>query len=98
MVDVERPFNKVLSIGLGRLGLPATKHVKQRGFDSYGYDIDRKTIEYAEKTAGIRQAADFGNEDFDVFIISVSTHKPDDIFSSQMDGILTIALEEKGGL
>jgi len=49
MVDVERPFNKVLSIGLGRLGLPATKHVKQRGFDSYGYDIDRNAMEYAEK-------------------------------------------------
>ena len=44
MVDVERPFNKVLSIGLGRLG-----HVKQRGFDSYGYDIDRNAMEYAEK-------------------------------------------------
>jgi len=51
-----------------------------------------------KKTARIRHAVDFGSEDFDVFIISVSTHKPDDIFSSQMDGILTIALEEKGGL
>ena len=48
-------------------------------------------MEYAEKTAGIRQAVDFGSEDFDVFIISVSTHKPEDMFSSQMDGILTTA-------
>jgi len=45
----QRPFKKVLSIGLGRLGLPAGKHVKQRGFDSYGYDIDRNAMEYAEK-------------------------------------------------
>lgn len=31
-----------------------------------------------------------GSEDFDVFMISVSTHQPDDIFSSQLDRLLCI--------
>ena len=91
MADVDKRFDKVLSIGLGRLGLPVAKYVKQRGFDTYGYDISINAMEHAEKTAGIKQAVDFGSEDFDVFIISVSTHKPDDIFSSQIEGILTTA-------
>jgi UDP-N-acetyl-D-mannosaminuronic acid dehydrogenase len=34
---------------------------------------------------------DFGSEDFDVFIICVSTHKPDDMFSPQINGLLSIA-------
>jgi UDP-N-acetyl-D-mannosaminuronate dehydrogenase len=34
---------------------------------------------------------DFGSEDFDVFIICVSTHKPDDVFSPQINGLLSIA-------
>ncbi|MGI8833980.1 MAG: winged helix-turn-helix domain-containing protein, partial [Nitrososphaeraceae archaeon] len=32
-------FNKILVIGLGQLGLPVAKYVKDRGFDVYGYDI-----------------------------------------------------------
>jgi nucleotide sugar dehydrogenase len=91
MADIEQRFDKVLTIGLGRLGLPVAKYVKQRGFDTYGYDTSINAMKHAEKTAGIKQAVDFGSEDFDVFIINVSTHKPDDIFSSQIEGILTTA-------
>jgi len=32
-------FNKVLVVGLGQLGLPVAKYVKQRGSDTYGYVI-----------------------------------------------------------
>jgi hypothetical protein len=46
-------------------------------------------MEQAEKTAGIKPALNFGSEDFDVFIISVSTHQPDDIISPQLDGEAT---------
>ena len=98
-------FNKVLVIGLGQLGLPVAKYVKERGFDTYGYDISIKAIEYAEKTAAIKMLAtsggnaaannninnDFGSENFDVFIICISTHKPDDMFSPQINGLLSIA-------
>jgi UDP-N-acetyl-D-mannosaminuronic acid dehydrogenase len=87
---------KVLIIGLGQLGLPVAKYVKGKGFDTYGYDISSQAMEHAEKTAQIKQAVDFGGTtdddgDFDVFLICISTHKPDDMFLAQTDGILSIA-------
>jgi UDP-N-acetyl-D-mannosaminuronic acid dehydrogenase len=81
-------FKKVLVIGLGQLGLPVARYVKQRGFDTYGYDISPKAMELAQKTAAIENATNFS--EFDVFILCVSTHKPDDIFSPQIDGLLSI--------
>src|SRR6266487_123159 len=88
-------FNKVVVIGLGQLGLPVAKYVKERGFDTYGYDISTKAMERAEKIAGIKKAVDatFSSSDlndFDVYIITVSTHMPDDMFSPQTDGLLSV--------
>src|SRR5215471_5131171 len=82
---------KVLVIGLGQLGLPAAKYLKERGFATYGYDIDSRSMKMAERTLGIPQAVDFDSADFDVFVICVSTHKADDMFSPQIDGLLSIA-------
>ena len=82
-------FNKVLVIGLGQLGLPVAKYIKEKGFDNvYGYDISSIATERAEKTAGIKIANDFS--DFDVYILCVSTHKPDDIFTPYIEGLLSI--------
>ena len=81
-------FKKVLVIGLGQLGLPVARYVKQRGFDTYGYDISPKAVELAQKTAVIENATNFS--EFDVFILCVSTHKADDILSPQIDGLLSI--------
>jgi UDP-N-acetyl-D-mannosaminuronic acid dehydrogenase len=69
--------------------LPVAKYVKERGFDTYGYDISPKAVEMAQKTAAIEKAPNFG--EFDVFILCVSTHKPDDMFSPQIEGLLSIA-------
>ena len=82
-------FNKVLVIGLGQLGLPVAKYIKEKGFDNvYGYDISSIAMDRAEKTAGIKVANDFS--DFDVYILCVSTHKPDDIFTPHLEGLLSI--------
>jgi UDP-N-acetyl-D-mannosaminuronate dehydrogenase len=114
---------KVLVIGLGQLGLPVAKYVKDRGgFDVYGYDISTKAIDRAQKIAGIKSIGDDNSKadhsirstgsdsnrsvsnstspnnninaydfsEFDVFIICVSTHKPDDMFSPQIEGLLSI--------
>lgn len=82
-------LNKVLVIGLGQLGLPVAKYVKQQGgFDVYGYDISSKAMDRAQTTAGIKKANNFS--DFDVYILCISTHKPDDMFSPQIDGLLSI--------
>jgi UDP-N-acetyl-D-mannosaminuronic acid dehydrogenase len=85
-------FNKILVIGLGQLGLPVARYVKGKGFDVYGYDISPKAIERAEKTAGIKEAVNFSG--FDVYIICVSTHKQEDLFSPQIDGILSIVRDK----
>jgi UDP-N-acetyl-D-mannosaminuronic acid dehydrogenase len=65
--------SQVLVIGLGQLGLPVAKYVKERGFDTYGYDISPRAVEMAQKSAAIEKAGDFG--EFDAFILCVSTHK-----------------------
>jgi UDP-N-acetyl-D-mannosaminuronic acid dehydrogenase len=83
--------SRVLIIGLGQLGLPIAKYVKERGFDVYGYDSEQKAIERAEKIASIKRADSFS--DFDIYIICVSTHKPNDIFTPQIDGLLYIVEE-----
>ena len=92
-------FNKVLVIGLGQLGLPVAKYVKEKGFDAYGYDLSHEAIERAERIASIKKATNFS--DFDVYIICVSTHNPDDIYSPKIDGLLsivgTISREAKDG-
>ena len=80
--------NKVVIIGLGQLGLPVAKYVKEHGFDAYGYDINQKTMQSAEANYGIKQATNFG--DFDVLIICVSTHRPDDMFTPQVDGLMSV--------
>jgi UDP-N-acetyl-D-mannosaminuronate dehydrogenase len=85
-------FGKVLIIGLGQLGLPVAKYVKEKGFDVYGYDISQKAIQRAEKIAAIKKADNFS--EFDVYIICISTHMPDDMFTPQIDGLLSIVQEK----
>jgi UDP-N-acetyl-D-mannosaminuronic acid dehydrogenase len=79
---------KVVVIGLGQLGLPVAKYVKEKGFDAYGYDINEKAMDVAQSNYGIKRASNF--KDFDVLIICVSTHRPDDMFSPQIDSLLSV--------
>ena len=82
-------LDKILIIGLGQLGLPVAKFIKeQEGFDVYGYDISSKAMDRAHTTAGIKKATNFS--DFDVYILCISTHKPDDMFSPQIEGLFSI--------
>jgi UDP-N-acetyl-D-mannosaminuronic acid dehydrogenase len=82
-------LHKILIIGLGQLGLPVAKFIKeQEEFDVYGYDISSKAMDRAQTTAGIKKATSFS--DFDVYILCISTHKPDDMFSPQIEGLLSI--------
>jgi UDP-N-acetyl-D-mannosaminuronic acid dehydrogenase len=82
-------FEKVLVVGLGQLGLPVAKYVKHKGFDTYGYDINPHALEFAFENYGIKKIETFS--DIDVFILCISTHKPDDIYSPHIDGLLAIA-------
>jgi UDP-N-acetyl-D-mannosaminuronic acid dehydrogenase len=82
-------INKVLVIGLGQLGLPVAKYVKQRGFETYGYDMNSERMKQAEKNYGIISIEQF--DDIDVFILCVSTHDPDDEYTPYVDGLFELA-------
>src|ERR1044072_9565199 len=92
-------INKVLVIGLGQLGLPVAKYVKQRGFETYGYDMNPQIMKQAEKNFGIKIIEQF--DDIDVFILCVSTHDPNDEYTPHVDGLFElerkISKEAKNG-
>jgi UDP-N-acetyl-D-mannosaminuronic acid dehydrogenase len=85
-------IKKVLIIGLGQLGLPVAKFVKQQGFDAYGYDISQKAMHCADKVASIKRVNDF--REYDVYIVCISTHKLDDMSTPQIEGLLSIVREK----
>lgn len=74
-------------IGLGQLGLPVAKYVREIGYDAYGYDTSPTAMNIAEKSS-IKKTINFS--EFDVYILCVSTHKPGDLFSPQIDGLLSV--------
>ena len=82
-------INKVLVIGLGQLGLPVAKYVKQRGFETFGYDMNSERIKQAEKNFGIKSIEQF--DEIDVFILCVSTQDPDDEYTPYVDGLFELA-------
>ena len=82
-------IKKVLVIGLGQLGLPVAKYVKDRGYETFGYDINRRRVEDAEKNHGIKSIKRF--DDIDVFILCVSTHDPNDEYTPFVDGLYSLA-------
>ena len=82
-------INKVLVIGLGQLGLPVAKYVKQRGFETFGYDMNLEKMKQAEKNFGIKSIEQF--DEIDVFILCVSTHDPDDEYTPYVDGLFELA-------
>ena len=97
--NISNKFNKVVVIGLGQLGLPVAKFVKEKGFDTYGYDINEKAMQIAESNYGIKKTHNF--KDFDVLIVCVATHRSDDMFSPQTDSLMSvmekISKESKNG-
>jgi len=92
-------FKKVLVIGLGQLGLPVAKYIKDRGFETYGFDINLDALELAHRLYGIKNIQNFS--DMDVLVICISTHRSDDIYSPEtgdlMDLAFKISKEAKNG-
>ena len=82
-------IRKVLVIGLGQLGLPVAKYVKERGFETFGYDINPLRMQDAEKSFGIKSIDKF--DDIDVFVLCVSTHDPNDEYTPFVDGLFSLA-------
>ena len=85
--DLEK-FKKVLVIGLGQLGLPVAKYILDKGFETFGFDVSTEVMKLA-KTCGIKVTQNFS--DIDVFVVCISTHKQNDIYSPDVAGIVDIA-------
>jgi UDP-N-acetyl-D-mannosaminuronate dehydrogenase len=88
-IESETQIKKVLVIGLGQLGLPVAKYVKESGFETFGYDINPLRVENAEKNYGIKSIEQFN--DIDVFILCVSTHDPNDEYTPYVDGLFSLS-------
>jgi UDP-N-acetyl-D-mannosaminuronic acid dehydrogenase len=88
-IESEAQIKKVLVIGLGQLGLPVAKYVKESGFETFGYDINPLRAENAEKNYGIKSIERF--DDIDVFILCVSTHDPNDEYTPYVDGLFSLS-------
>jgi UDP-N-acetyl-D-mannosaminuronic acid dehydrogenase len=87
---IEADFNKVLVIGLGQIGFAVASYIKKQGLhDVYGYDISPAARDRAELKIGIKNAADFSG--FDIYMVCISTHKPDDMFVPDTTGVISIA-------
>ena len=87
LVSDSTRWKKVLIVGLGQVGLPVAKYVNEKGFDAYGFDISDRACEYA-KIAGIQQTDTFIG--FDVYIICVPTHRPNDILRPQVESLFSV--------
>lgn len=88
-LESDAQIKNVLVIGLGQLGLPVAKYVKESGFQTFGYDINPLREENAEKDYGIKSIERF--DDIDVFILCVSTHDPNDEYAPYVDGLFSLA-------
>lgn len=88
-IESRSQIKKVLVVGLGQLGLPVAKYVKERGFETFGYDINPVKVENAEKKYGVKSIECF--DDIDVFILCISTHDPNDEYTPFVDGLFTVA-------
>jgi nucleotide sugar dehydrogenase len=81
---------KVLVIGLGQIGYAVADYLTRHPqCEVYGYDISVTAQQRAESNIHIKIASDF--KGFDVYIIAVSTHAPDDMFRPEIEGLLSVA-------
>lgn len=81
---------KVLIIGLGQIGYSNAEYMTMKGLAVDGYDINEKAVQRALEDQVIRKKApSFAG--YDYYIICISTHRPEDMFSPYLDGLYEIA-------
>lgn len=82
--------NKVLIIGLGQIGYSNAEYMTMKGLEVDGFDISEKAVQRAIDDQVIqKKASSFAG--YDYYIICISTHKPDDMFTPYLDGLYEIA-------
>jgi UDP-N-acetyl-D-mannosaminuronic acid dehydrogenase len=82
--------NSILVIGLGEIGYNNAEYMTKLGLNVDGYDIDDRAVKRALDSAIIhKKAKTFAG--YDYYIISVSTHNPQNMFTPAFDGLLETA-------
>jgi UDP-N-acetyl-D-mannosaminuronic acid dehydrogenase len=81
---------KILIIGLGEIGYHNAEYISQTGLNVEGYDINPKAIQRALNDKVItKESQSFQN--YDCYMICVSTHNPQNMFVPYFDGLLSVA-------
>jgi nucleotide sugar dehydrogenase len=81
---------KILVIGLGQIGYSNAEYLHSLGVQVDGFDISEKAVERAIKDGIIdKKASDFAG--YDYYLICISTHQPNDMFTPYQDGIMEVA-------
>jgi UDP-N-acetyl-D-mannosaminuronic acid dehydrogenase len=79
----------ILVIGLGQIGYHNADYIISRGFHVDGYDIDNRAVSRALKANAIHgEASNF--EDYDYYLICISTHDPKNPDTPFLDGLFEI--------
>ncbi|HVX02275.1 MAG TPA: NAD(P)-binding domain-containing protein [Nitrososphaera sp.] len=80
---------KILIIGLGQIGYSNAEYLHSLGLRVDGFDISEKAVERAIKDGMIdKKATSFA--DYDYYLICISTHQPNDMFTPYQDGIMEV--------
>jgi UDP-N-acetyl-D-mannosaminuronic acid dehydrogenase len=79
----------ILIIGLGQIGYHNADYITSKGYNVDGYDIDKSAANRAKKENVIyREAINF--EDYDYYLICISTHDPKKIDAPFLEGLFEI--------
>ena len=81
---------KILIIGLGQIGFSNAEYMKSIGLKVDGFDISKESIQRAID-AGVIQKAATSLENYDYYIICISTHLPSDMSVPYLDGVYDLA-------
>lgn len=89
MGNISVQKTKVLIIGLGEIGYNNAEYMTMRGLQVYGFDINPAAIKRAIDDEVITgEAKSFSG--FTHYIICISTHAPNNMFTPYQDGIFEI--------
>jgi UDP-N-acetyl-D-mannosaminuronic acid dehydrogenase len=80
----------ILVIGLGQIGYHNADYITSKGFHVDGYDIDKRAVDRSKK-ANVIYKETLNFEDYDYYLICISTHDPKHIDKPFLEGLFEIS-------
>lgn len=66
-------LEKVCILGLGQVGLPTAKYILEKGFETWGYDLSKESVNRANDINATTNWDDIPHDEIAVYVICVST-------------------------